>query len=548
MEERSRGKMKIVVIGGGAGGSSFAARMRRLDNQAEITILEKTNETSIASCGLPYFIGDVISERSAMQVASPAFLKQLFDIDVRLNTGVAQINPDEKTVTTENAEVIPYDKLVLALGAKPFIPNVEDMNLLPCFSVKMLQDADKIKAFISEKKPQKAVVIGGGFIGVEVAENLRHLGLQTALIEQASQVLMPLDGDMVAQIHTKMRQNGIRLYLNNGVQKISQEGVVLMSGQVVPADMVIWAIGVRPETQIAVEAGIQVNERGFILTNEYMQTNFPDIYACGDSVSVIDFVSQQQTAIALAGPANRQGRLIADHIADNHPYPYTGTQGTGIVKVFDLTAAFTGNNEKQLERNKTAYEKMLIMGSSHAGYYPNAEALTLKVLYDNQTGKILGAQCIGKEGVDKRIDVIATIMRLGGTVADLRDAELCYAPPYSGAKDPINLIGMAIENVRQGLMKPYFGLDFENMVVVDVRPPQVYAQEHIAGAINIPAGQIRSRLHELPKDKTIMVHCFKGYTSYVVARILMQNGFEHVLSYAGGWNFYKSLVTDEKKE
>lgn len=540
--------MKIVVVGGGAGGSSFAARMRRLDNQAEITILEKTNETSIASCGLPYFIGNVISERSAMQVASPAFLKQLFDIDVRLNTGVAQINPNAKTVTTENAEVIPYDKLVLALGAKPFVPHVEGMDLLPCFSVKMLQDADKIKAFISEKKPQKAVVIGGGFIGVEVAENLRHLGLQTALIEQACQVLMPLDGDMVAQIHTKMRQNGIRLYLNNGVQKISQEGVVLMSGQVVPADMVIWAIGVRPETQIAVEAGIQVNERGFILTNEYMQTNLPDIYACGDSVSVIDFVSQQQTAIALAGPANRQGRLIADHIADNHPYPYTGTQGTGIVKVFDLTAAFTGNNEKQLERNNTAYEKMLIMGSSHAGYYPNAEALTLKVLYDNQTGKILGAQCVGKEGVDKRIDVIATIMRLGGTVADLRDAELCYAPPYSGAKDPINLIGMAIENVRQGLMKPYFGLDFENMVVVDVRPPQVYAQEHIAGAINIPAGQIRSRLNELPKDKTIMVHCFKGYTSYVVVRILMQNGFENVLSYAGGWNFYKSLVTDEKKE
>lgn len=537
--------MKIVVVGGGAGGSSFAARMRRLDNQAEITILEKTNETSIASCGLPYFIGDVISERSAMQVASPAFLKQLFDIDVRLNTGVAQINPDEKTVTTENAEVIPYDKLVLALGAKPFVPHVEGMDLLPCFSVKMLQDADKIKAFISEKKPQKAVVIGGGFIGVEVAENLRHLGLQTALIEQAGQVLMPLDGDMVAQIHTKMRQNGIRLYLNNGVQKISQEGVVLMSGQVVPADMVIWAIGVRPETQIAGEAGIQVNERGFILTNEYMQTNLPDIYACGDSVSVIDFVSKQQTAIALAGPANRQGRLIADHIADNHPYPYTGTQGTGIVKVFDLTVAFTGNNEKQLERNNTAYEKMLIMGSSHAGYYPNAEALTLKVLYDNQTGKILGAQCIGKEGVDKRIDVIATIMRLGGTVADLRDAELCYAPPYSGAKDPINLIGMAIENVRQGLVRPYFGLDFENMVVVDVRPPQVYAQEHIAGAINIPAGQIRSRLNELPKDKTIMVHCFKGYTSYVVARILMQNGFKHVLSYAGGWNFYKSLRADE---
>ena len=245
--------------------------------------------------------------------------------------------------------------------------------------------------------------------------------------------------------------------------------------------------------------------------------------------------------IALAGPANRQGRLIADHIANNHPYPYTGSQGTGIVKVFGLTVAFTGNNEKQLQRNNIPYEKMIILANSHAGYYPGAESMTLKVLYSHE-GKILGAQAVGKDGVDKRIDVIATIMRLNGTTADLRDAELCYAPPYSGAKDPVNLIGMAIENARQGLVKPYFGTTFDDMVVLDVRPPQIYAKEHIEGAINIPAGQIRSRLNELPKDKTIMVHCFKGYTSYVVARILLQNGFDKILSYAGGWNFYKSLT------
>ena len=532
--------MKVVVIDGGAGGSSFAARMRRLDDKAQITVLEKSAETSIASCGLPYFIGNVITERSKMQVTTPDVMKKVFNIDVRLNSEAVKIDVVNKKVLTKNNEVFEYDKLVLSTGAKAFVPSIDGLENLPYFTVKSLADADKIKAYISSYKPQTAVVIGGGFIGVEVAENLCHLGLKTSLVEAVPQVLSPLDEEMAVPIQLEMREKGVRLYLNDGVQKVEKNVLVLNSGKKISAEMLVLAIGVRPETDLAKDAGIRLTEKGAIVTNEYMQTNIADIYACGDSVAVTDFVSGQSAMIALAGPANRQGRLIADHIAQNHPYPYKGTLGTGIVKVFDFTAAFTGNNEKQLQRAGVAYQKMIIIGSSHAGYYPKSENLILKVLFD-ETGKILGAQAVGKDGVDKRIDVIATVIRLNGTVSDLRDAELCYAPPYSGAKDPINIIGMAIENMQNGLNNPYLGTDFSDMAIVDVRPPEVYAQGHIEGAVNIPATQIRARYQELPKNKPIMVYCVKGYTSYVVSRFLAQNGFDNVLSYSGGWTFYKIL-------
>ncbi len=531
--------MKILVVGGGAAGSSFAARMRRLDEKAEIIIFEKTNETSIASCGLPYYIGNVISDRSQMQVASPDFFKKVFNIQVYLNTEIVEINPHQKQIKTQAGDIFEYDKLVLALGAKPVIPPIKGMDQLPCFVLKNLKDADQIKSFIETHKPKTAVVVGGGFVGMEIVENLSELGIKVSLVEQAPQVLMPLDSDMVKIIHKKMKEKGISLYLNDGLKEMNANGVLLQSGREISGEMAVLSIGTRPETELMARAGISLNDRRAVITNEYMQTNFPDIYACGDNVAVQDFVSKDQTVIALAGPANRQGRLIADHIAHINPYPYCGSQGTGIVKVFDLTAAFTGNNEKQLQSKQIEYEKMIIISHSHAGYYPNAESLTLKVLY-NREGRILGAQAIGKEGVDKRIDVIATIMRLNGTVADLRDAELCYAPPYSSAKDPINLMGMAIENALQGLVRPTFNMDFEKMTVVDVRPQIAYEREHVPGAINIPAAQIRQRMNELPKDKPLLIHCFKGYTSYVVARILMQNGFTNVLSYAGGWMFYQS--------
>ena len=535
--------MRTIIIGGGAGGASCAARLRRLDEEMEILILEKTAETSIASCGLPYFIGNVIEDRSRMQVAKSEMFKSLFNIEIKLNSEVSAINPKQKSVTTQNGETYTYDKLVIATGAEPFIPQIKGLENLPHFTVKHLSDADNIKSYISSHNIKRAAVIGGGFIGVEVAENLCHLGITTSLVEMMPQILPPLDTDMVCYLEQEMQKNGINLELGDGLKEVTAEGIILNSDKQIKADMIILAIGVRPATEIAYKAGIELNLRGSIITNEYMQTNIEDIYACGDNVAVPDFVSKDKVMIALAGPANRQGRLIADHICGN-PYAYKSSQGTGIVKVFDMTGAFTGNNEKQLQAKGIAYEKMLISGYSHAGYYPNAQNLTLKVLY-NKRGKILGAQAVGKEGVDKRIDVIATIMRLGGTTKDLRDAELCYVPPYSGAKDPINMIGMAIENVRQGLVKPSFGTDFSGMTIIDVRPPEVYKAGHMENAINIPAGKIRERLNEIPQDKPIMVHCFRGYTSYVVSRILVQNGFKEVYSYAGGWEQY---VTESKKK
>lgn len=532
--------MKVVIIGAGASGSSCAARLRRLSEEVEILILEKTQESSIASCGLPYYVGNVIDNRDAMQVASPDVFKNLFNISIQFNTEVKSLNTQNKMITTQNGELISYDKLVIACGTSPFLPQIDGMSHLPAFSLKQLADADKIKAFIHENKPQNAVVIGGGFVGVEVAENLCHLNINTTLIEQMPHILPPLDADMVSIIEKHAQSNRLTLKTHSKVQKINPTGVVLETNEEVLADMVVYALGMRPNTLFLSNTDIQTDEKGLIIVNEFMQTSSLDVYACGDHIAVQNFVSKQHQMIALAGPANRQGRLIADHIM-GLPYSYSGSLGTGIVKVFDLTAAFVGLNEKQLASLNIPYEKMVITANSHAGYYPNPQELTLKVLY-NQDGKILGAQAVGSEGVDKRIDVIATIIRLNGTTQDLRDAELCYAPPYSSAKDPINLIGMAIENVRNGLVKSYFGTTFEDMVVLDVRPPAMHQLAHIVGAINIPAAQIRNRLKEIPKDKTILVHCVRGYTSYVVARILLQNGFKNVLSYAGGWNFYNHQI------
>ncbi|MDD3669065.1 MAG: FAD-dependent oxidoreductase [Alphaproteobacteria bacterium] len=530
--------MKIVIAGGGAGGASCAARLRRLDAAAEIIVLEKTAETSIASCGLPYYIGGVIGDRGEMQAVDPQAFGDLFRVDMRLNTALARVHPAEKIVETTAGERIPYDKLVLALGARPFVPDIPGLDTMPHFVVKRLADADAIKAHIAARHPKSAVVIGGGFIGVEVAENLARLGIKTALAEMAEQVLPPLDTDIVCQIHAHLRAGGVRLALGDGVREISGKAVVLAGGLKIPAEMVVVAAGIRPDTDAVKGTGIRLTKSGAIRTDAFMRTSLPDVYACGDCAAVRDFVSGREEAVALAGPANRQGRLIADHIAGGAPYPYGGTQGTGVVKAFDLTAAFTGNNEKQLRQSKTAYGKMIVWGNDHAGYYPGASPLTLKILYGPADGRILGAQAVGRAGADKRIDIIATIMRLNGTTADLRDAELCYAPPYAGAKDLVNMIGMAIENARQGLSRPFFGTDFAGMAVVDVRPPAAYRKNRLPGAINIPAAQLGRRMGELPKDKPILLYCFRGYTSYVAARILMANGFKNVFSYAGGIHQY----------
>ncbi|MDD4520242.1 MAG: FAD-dependent oxidoreductase [Alphaproteobacteria bacterium] len=533
--------MNIVVIGGGAGGASFAARMRRLDNSAKIDILEETNETSIASCGLPYFVGDVISNRENIQVATPQLFKQAFDIDIHSMTKAEKIDAKAKTVTTTDGQVFPYDKLILSTGGAPFVPPIKGLEKKPSFTLKTLKNADTIKAFLKETTPKSLLVVGGGFIGVEVAENLVHQGIQTTLVDIAPQVLPPLDADMVCQIHEHMTEKGVKLILGDGIKEITEKGALLSSGKELSADGIILALGIRPQAQIAKDAGIDLTPKGAIKTNEFMQTNFKDIYACGDSVAVKDFVNQEENMVALAGPANREGRLIADHILGKAPYSYTGTQGTGIVKVFDMTAAFTGNNEKQLQAKNIPYEKMIVWKASHAGYYPDAKPLVLKVLY-GKDGTIFGAQAVGYDGVDKRIDVIATVMRLHGKTTDLRDAELCYAPPYSSAKDPVNIIGMAIENIRQGLMKPYFGTSFEGMFVVDVRSNEAFEKGHLPEAVNIPLENIKESLDKFPKDKPILIHCQTGYRSYVAVRILMENGFENVYSYAGGYKQYSTEI------
>ncbi len=530
--------MKVVIIGGGAGGASCAARLRRLNEKAEIIILEKTNEISIANCGLPYYCGNVISDRDDLMVSSAEHFENIFNIRVKLNSEVTNINPSLKTVTTLNNEEISYDKLVIATGGKPFVPPLNGLENMPHFTIRHLFNADAVKKYISEHQPKTASVIGGGFIGVEMAENLIEAGLKVNLIELAPQVLAPLDEDMVGMIHKELKDKGINLYLSQSVNEIKSNKLILSSNEEIASDMLILALGVRPETKIAADASIETLPTGAIRTNEFMQTNFADVYACGDNVAVKDFVDNAETSIALAGPANRQGRLIADHICGSS-YPYKGSQGSGVVKVFDLTAAFTGNNERILKKKNIAYKKMLIWGKSHAGYYPDAKPLALKVLY-NAEGKILGAQAIGREGVEKRIDVIATIMRLNGTYKDLRDAELCYAPPYSSAKDPINLIGMAIQNVEENHLTPYFGSDFQDMFVIDVRSPAMHQAGHLPNAVNIPLGQIRSRLNELPKDKPILLHCMIGYNSYLASCILRQNCFDNVFSYAGGFSQYKA--------
>lgn len=532
--------MKVVIIGGGAAGASCATRLRRLDEQAEILILEKSPHNSVASCGLPYYVGSVIEDRADMIAATPLMFKKLFNIDVRLNTQIVAINRKDKTLLSDTGEVISYDKLVLAMGSSAKILPIAGLDNLAYFCLKTLEDADDIIEYIKYNNLKSALIIGAGFSGIELAENLVLRGIKTSVVDVGKHILPTLDEDMVVQLEKHMKENGVDLYLQSKIKKITGAGAVLEDEQLIAAQMVIFTAGTIPNVQIAVSCGLKISQ-GLVAVNEYMQTSDEDIYAAGDIANVKDFVIAAKKGAAMAGPANRQGRLIASHIK-GLGYANKPTQGSGIIKVFEQTAAFTGVNEETLQKYKIDYQKMITWSMTNAGYYPNAQWLALKVMYDSQSGKIYGAQAVGQKDVDKRIDVIATIMRLNGTVEDLRDAELCYSPPYSNAKDAINLIGMAIENVRSGLVRPYFGTNFSDMFVLDVRSSDVYKQEHIAGAVNIPAGQLRDRINEIPRDKPIMIHCFRGYTSYVVARILVQHGFENITSYAGGWQQYKAQI------
>ena len=536
--------MKTVIVGGGACGASCAARLRRLDEKAEIIILEATDEISIANCGLPYYCSGVISSRDDMIVAKPQIFSGLLNIEVRLNSKVTSINSDKKTVTVNNDYELSYDNLVLALGASPVKPPIEGINNEKIFTVRTLSDADGIKDFIKSKNTRKAVVIGGGFIGVEMAENFLEMGLDTTLVEAAPQILAPFDTDMVCFAQNELKDRGCKLILNNGVKAFKDDVIELSSGDKIPYDIAILGIGVKPDTEIAKNAGISLGINGSVKVNEYMQTSVQGIWAGGDSVEVIDFTTGKPSLIPLAGPANRQGRIIADNICGKNQ-TYKASQGTCVIKVFDKTLAAVGENEKQLKTSGINYLKNIVMCNSHAGYYPNAKFMTIKLLFTPE-GKILGAQAAGYEGVEKRIDVISTVMRLNGKVQDLIDLELCYAPPYSSAKDPVNLLGMSSQNILDGLFKPAFYEDLKDAVIIDVRPSSAYQTSNIEGAISIPAAEIRGRLNEIPKDKKVILHCRRGYTSYVAARILSGYGYSDIYSFCGGKLLYDEIAKEKQ--
>ena len=536
--------MKVIIIGGGACGASCATRLRRLDENCEITILERTNEVSIANCGLPYYCSDVIADREKILVSNPERFKNMFNIDVQLNCEVVEINRDEKYVLTQNNEKFYYDKLVLAQGANPIRPNLEGIDNKNIFTVRTLADADKIKDYVAKNDINSAVVVGGGFIGVEMAENLAHLGIDTKLVELSDQILAPVDYEVACFAQNEMRANGVELILSDGVKSFSDNEIELTSGRKILSDIVILSIGVKPEVSLAQKAGLEVN-RG-IKVNDFMQTSDSDIFAGGDSVEVKSFVTGEDVLIPLAGPANRQGRIIADNIYGINS-SYKKSQGTSVLKVFDYTVAAVGYNEKLLKREGISYWKILTFGNSHAGYYPDATSTFYKLLFNNE-GKILGAQAVGQEGVEKRIDVISSVMRNNGDIQDLLDSELCYAPPYSSAKDPVNILGMCADNVLRGFVKPAYYEDIEGSFVVDVRIPASYNTKTIDGAVNIPLAQLRDRTGEIPTDKKVILVCDSGYTSYLASRILIQKGFNNVYSLMAGMKLYKEIQRDKESK
>jgi CoA-disulfide reductase len=548
---------KILIVGGVAGGASTAARLRRLDENAEIVMFERDEYISFANCGLPYYIGETIKERQKLIVQTPESMHDRFNIDVRINSEVidVDVNKNIVKVKSKNKGIYEerYDYLVLSPGAKAIKPNIEGINSTRIFTLRNIPDTDNIKSLVDKKGINSAVVIGGGYVGVEMAENLKEKGLKVTLVEAAPHILAPFDSDIVVTAEKELEQNGIDLILNDGVKSFKDSEhnveVTLNSNTKITADLVILAIGVIPDTNFIKDSGIKLGAKGHILVNNKMETNIKNIYAVGDAIEVVDLVNKQNTAIPLAGPANKQGRIVADNIAGLNS-TYKGTQGTAIIKIFDLTAASTGNNERTLKRLDIAYKVIYVHPVSHASYYPSALPLTLKLIF-NDEGKILGAQAIGYDGVDKRIDVIATTMRLGGSVSDLTELELCYAPPFSSAKDPVNMAGFVAENVLSGKMdvitpEEFLNYDKEDTILLDVRSEIEFSNGHIEGALNIPVDNLRERLDELDKNKEIIEYCQVGLRGYVAARILSEHGYK-VKNITGGYKSASILNFIPKK-
>ena len=545
---------KVLIVGGVAGGASAAARLRRLNEEVEIILFEKGEYISFANCGLPYYIGGEIKNRADLTLQTPAGFKRRFNIDVRTFNEVISINKDEKYVTVlnhTNNETYneSYDILLLSPGAEPIRPNIEGVNLDKVFTLRNIPDTYRIKDYIDNSAPKTAVVIGGGYIGVEMAENLRNAGLDVTIIEMQNQVIAPLDYDMACILHNELERNGVTLKLETTLEKIEENGSslkVITNKGTIDADMVILAIGVKPETKIAAEAGIKLNSRGAFIVDENMKTSDEFIYAAGDAVEVTDFITNEKTVIPLAGPANKQGRIAADNIAGINS-TYRGTQGSAILKVFNLTAASTGITEKKAKQLGLNYEKSFTISGSHAGYYPGATEMFIKTIFDKDTGKMLGAQIVGEDGVDKRCDVIAAAINFKATVYDLTKLELCYAPPYSSAKDPVNMAGYVAENILKGYAKIFHYHDVSSLPkdgsvnLIDTRTRGEYRLGHIDGFINIPVDSLRERMNEIDKSKPVYIVCHVGLRGYIACRILEGYGYT-CYNLSGGYALYREIV------
>jgi len=550
--------MKYVIIGAVAGGASTAARLRRNDEHAEIVIFEKGEYISYANCGLPYYIGNVITDRDELFVQTAASFNQRFNIDVRTLTEVLAINRSAKTISarhqiTDEVYEESYDKLVLSPGAEPVRPPLPGIALKGIFTLRYVADTDYIKSYVQQESVKKAVVIGAGFIGLEMAENLHLLGLDVTVIEMANQVLTPVDFPIAAILQQHIRTKGVHLHLNTAVSGFEQSEsglkVLLNNGKALDADVVILSIGVKPDTKLAADAGLKIGEARGIFVNEYMQTSDPDIYAVGDAIEFTNPITQKPMITYLAGPANKQGRICADNIVFGPHHTYKGSINTAIVKVFDMTVATAGVPSKQLQQLGIRHHVSTITGGSHAGYYPDAKQMTIQLAFTPEEGRLLSAQVAGFDGVDKRLDILSSVIKHNGTIAELTEFEHAYAPPFSSAKDPVNMAAFAAENILQKRSVLFYWNEFSKItpddVLLDVRTKGEYKAGKILDAINIPVDELRSRLNEIPTGKKIYIYCLGGLRGYLAQRILMQNGYSDTLNLSGGYQLWKSCTSEQ---
>lgn len=551
--------MKVVIIGGVAGGATAAARIRRLDEQAEIIVFERSGYISYANCGLPYYIGDTITDPEALTLQTPESFFSRFQITMKVRHEVTAIHAERNVVSVKNLETGAefeerYDKLLLSPGAKPSLPPVPGTDIDRLFTLRTMEDTFRIKDYINKKNPRSVILAGGGFISLELAENLRHLGMEVTIIQRPKQLMNPFDEDMASFIHSEMRSHGIRLLLGHTVEGFeeTENGVRVLLKEEAPlsADMAVLAIGVSPDTRLAEMAGLKLGIKNSIIVNERMETSVPNIFAVGDAVQVKHFVSGEDSLISLAGPANKQGRIAADNICGKNSR-YSGSQGSSIIKVFNMTAAVTGLNEKSAKKAGLSVDKVILSPMSHAGYYPGGKVMTMKVVFEKETYRLLGAQIVGYEGVDKRIDVLATAIRAGMKATDLNELDLAYAPPYSSAKDPVNMAGFMIENIASGQLKQFHLEDINDLpldgsvTLLDARTEGEFSRGHVTGFINIPVDQLRENLNKLPKDKPVYVMCQSGLRSYIACCILKGEGYD-AYNFSGGYRFYDAVVNDRK--